>query len=278
MHLAACLQPPKLARLKDAAGSRHVVHAATDWAHVDSIIRRQPVDVLLVDPQFGAGAASQTDRIRAVRDKYRSLPMIVYSTLGTSTHRELVELGKSGMEHLVLFGMDDDPSQLRALLDRQPGTSLAETVLTLLQRPLSRAPAMVATAIDQLLRNPAAFADVADLAIAASSPRRSLYRHCERAGFVTPKELLSGARLLRAYAYLREPSYTLESVATHVGFGDSDALAKAMKWGVGTTPARARDRMGPEEFAARLATTLAPGIAIETGSWLNDDARGRLIA
>ena len=32
-----------------------------------------------------------------------------------------------------------------------------------------------------------------------------------------------------------------------------------MKWGVGMTPGRARDRMGPEEFVARLAARIAPG-------------------
>ena len=45
MHVAACVQPAKLSRLQGAAGDRHRVHAALDWAHADSIIRRQPVDV-----------------------------------------------------------------------------------------------------------------------------------------------------------------------------------------------------------------------------------------
>ena len=52
MHVAACVQPAKLSRLQGAAGTTHNVHAALDWAHADSIIRRQPVDVLVVDPQF----------------------------------------------------------------------------------------------------------------------------------------------------------------------------------------------------------------------------------
>jgi AraC-like DNA-binding protein len=89
-------------------------------------------------------------------------------------------------------------------------------------------------------------------------PRRSLYRHLERAGFVSPRELLSGARLLRAYAFLRQPTYSLELVASHLRFTDAEAMTKAMKWGVGITPARARDRMGAEEFVARLAERLWP--------------------
>lgn len=259
MHVAACVQPAKLARLQGAAGTTHNVHVALDWAHADSIIRRQPVDVLVVDPQFGAATEARSDRIRAVRQRYRSLPMIVYSNLAAQTLRPLVELGREGVEQVVLFGLDDDPKHLRQMLERQPGLVLSERLLGHLQRPLSRLPAPIGSAIERLIRNPSVFRGVPDLSAAAGVPRRSLYRHVERAGMVSPRELAAGARLLRAYAFLREPAYSLEAVAQHLHFTDAESLTKAMKWGVGTTPARARDRMGPEEFVARLASQLAPG-------------------
>lgn len=258
MHVAACVQPAKLARLQGAAGDRHCVHAALDWAHADSIIRRQPVDVLVVDPQFDSATEPRTDRIRAVHNRYRSLPMIVYSVLAAQTLRTLVELGRDGMEQLVLYGLDDDPQQLRRMLERQPGLVLSERLLTLLARPLSRTPTPLAGALERLIRNPSGFRSVADVADGSGIPRRSLYRRLERAGFVSPRELVAGARLLRAYAFLREPAYSLESVARHVRFANADALTEAMKWGIGITPGRARDRIGPEEFVARLAARMAP--------------------
>lgn len=267
MHVAACVQPAKLTRLQGAAGERHRVHAALDWAHADSIIRRQPVDVLVVDPQFDTPAEARSDRIRAVRNRYRSLPMIVYSNLAAQTLRPLVELGREGMEQLILFGLDDDPLHLRQMLERQPGIVLSERLLGQLHRPLSRIPAPLAAAVERLVRNPSVFRGVPDLAAAAGIPRRSLYRHFERAGFVSPREIVAGARLLRGYAFLREPAYSLEVVASHVRFTDSDALTKAMKWGVGMTPGRARDRMGPEEFVARLAARLAPGADLNEPSF-----------
>jgi AraC-like DNA-binding protein len=263
MHVAACVQPNKLVRLRGAAGDRHSVHAALDWAHADTIIRRQPVDVLVVDPQFDAATEPQADRIRAVHNRYRSLPMIVYSVLAAQTLRPLVELGKEGMEQLVLYGLDDDPQHLRQMLERQPGILLSERLLDRLRRPFSRVPAGVAHAMERLIRNPSAFRGVNDVALAAALPRRSLYRHLHRAGLVSPRELVAGARLLRAYAFLREPSYSLDAVANHVRFTDSDAMSGAMKWGVGTTPGRARDRMGPDEFVERLAARLAPRAGLE---------------
>ena len=266
MHVAAALQPAKLARLRGAAGSQHRVHAALDWAHADAIIRRQPVDVLVVDPHFDASNEPRIDRIRAVHARYRSLPMIVYSVLAAQTLRPLVELGRDGLEQLILFGLDDDPHHLRHVLERQPGIVLSARLLSRLRRPLAGASVPVATTIERLIRNPAAFRDVPDLAAAAGVPRRSLYRHFERAGLASPRELLAGARLLRAYAFLREPSYSLDAVASHVRFTDTDSMSRTMKWSVGTTPGRARYRMGPEEFLDRLAARLAPAYAAKEGA------------
>lgn len=261
MHVAACVQPQKLARLRGAAGQTHSVHAALDWAHADAIIKRQPVDVLVVDPQFEAAHAPRADRIRAVRNRYRALPMVVYSTLTAHTLRPLVELGTEGLGQIVLFGLDDDPRHLRQVLELQPGIRLGENLLAILRARLEHTPAGVAAAIERAVRNPAAFRGVGDLAVASSVPRRSLYRHLERAGLVSPRELLAGARILRAYAFLGIPGYTLELAANHLRFSDTDAMARAMKAAVGVTPGRARSRLAPEAFVRRLGAYLLSGPA-----------------
>ena len=261
MHVAACVQPQKLARLRGAAGPAHTVHAAVDWAHVDGIIKRQPVDVLVVDPQFESAMAPRVDRIRAVRNRYRSLPMVVYATLTALTLRPLVELGTDGLGQIVLYGLDDDPKHLRRVLELQPGIRLGEQLLAVLRPQLENTPTAVAAAVDRAVRNPAAFRGVGDLATAAGVPRRSLYRHLERAGLVTPRELLAGARLLRAFAFLGIPGYTLDLAADHLRFTDADAMARAMKGAIGVTPGRARARLAPEAFVRRLAEHLTSGVA-----------------
>lgn len=259
MHVAACLQPAKLARLQGAAGNRHRLFVALDWAHADVIIRRQPVDVLVVDPQFASGGEPRTDSIRRVRDRYRALPMIVYSVLAAQTLLPLVELGREGLEQLILFGLDDDPQHIREALERQPGIVLSEQLVERLRRPIGRVTPAIGDAVERLMRNPAAFRGVPDIVASAGVPRRSLYRHLQRAGFVSPRELLAGARLLRAYAFLRQPTYSLDLVASHLRFTDAESMTKAMKWAIGITPARARDRIAPEEFVSRLAERLCPG-------------------
>lgn len=261
MYVAACVQPQKLARLRGAAGKAHAVHAALDWAHADTIIRRQPVDVLVVDPQFDGSPVPRTDRIRAVRQRYRSLPMVVYSTLNHETMRSLVELGTEGLGQIVLYGLDDDPGHLRRVLELQPGILLSEHLISAVRPALNYTPAPVTAAIERAIRNPSAFRGVADLCVAAGVPRRTLYRHLERAGLASPREVLMGGRVLRAYAFLRAPGYTLEIVARQLSFADVDTMAAAMKAATGLTPGRARLRIAPDEFIRLLAKRLAPGIA-----------------
>jgi AraC-like DNA-binding protein len=256
MHVAACVQPQKLARLRGAAGSAHAVHAALSWAHAETIIKRQPVDVLVVDPQFESASAPRTDRIRAVRTRYGALPMIVYSTLTAQTMRSLVELGTEGVGQIILYGLDDDPRHLRQVLELQPGILLAEQLLASLRPALNHTPAPVSAAMERAIRTPAVFHNVGDLTTAAGVPRRSLYRHLERAGLASPREMLAGARVLRAYALLRNPGYSLEVAARQLRFSDVDALCESMKSLAGITPGKARSRVAPEEFVRRVATRL----------------------
>lgn len=185
--------------------------------------------------------------------------MVVYSTLTALTLRPLVELGTEGLGQIVLFGLDDDPKHLRQVLELQPGIRLGEQLMALLKPWLENAPASVAAAVERAVRNPAAFRGVGDLAAAAGVPRRSLYRHLERAGLVTPREMLAGARLLRAYAFLGIPGYTLDLAADNLRFADTDAMARAMKTAVGCTPGRARSRLAPDAFVRRLAAHVTSG-------------------
>lgn len=272
MLVAACVQPPKLARLRGAAGSEHAVHAALDWTHAESIIKRQPVDVLVVDPQFEGSPAPRTDRIRAARHRYGALPMVVYSTLSAQTMRSLVELGTEGLGQIILYGLDDDPRHLRQMLELQPGILLSERLLAAIRPRLNHTPAAVAGCVDRAIRNPAVFRNVGALAAAAGVPRRSFYRHLERAGLASPREILAAARILRVYALLRIPGYSLELAAAQVKFSDVDAMTDTMKAIAGVTPGRARLRLAPDEFLQLLADRLTPPLVPAAPSTVNGGA------
>lgn len=258
MIVAACVEPQKLARLRGAVGDEHRLHVALDWSHADSIIRRQPIDVLVVDPHFGSATEPKTAPIHTLRAEFRSVPFVVYSVLAAQTLKPLIELGREGMEQLVLYGVDDDPRQLRRLLERQPGVALAAKLIARLRPRLRTLPADVGNAIERVVHTPAAFHGVPDLAAAANVSRRTIYRECERASLASPREIIAAARVLRAYAFLRESDYAIEDVAEHLRFSSPHHLTKTMRWACGMTTARARDRVAPDDFISLLSERLMP--------------------
>lgn len=256
MIVVARVAPERLARLRAALPSPDEVHVAADWEHADGMIRRQTVDVLVADPD--AGAAPEAGPVLALRDRYRSVPLVVYAALTPRTVRVLAELGRAGCGALVLHDVDDDPWQLRAVLAAQPGVQLSARLVDRLRPSLRHVPREVATALARVIHTPAAFHSVPDLATAAGVSRRTIYRECERARLASPREVIAAARALRAYALLRESDQAIEEVAAALRFSSAHHLTKTMRWACGMTTARARERIAPDEFLDRLVERLMP--------------------
>ncbi len=255
MIVIACVAPARLERLRAALPAPDQLQVAADWEHADGMIRRQPVDVLVVDPEAG-GAQPEAAPVLALRERYRSVPLVVYAALAPRTVQAIAELGRAGCTALVLHDVDDEPWQLRAVLTSQPGVQLSMQLVERLRPSLRHAPVPVAQALERVIRTPAAFQSVPDLAAAAAVSRRTIYRECERAQLASPREVIAAARALRAYALLRESDQAIEEVATALRFSSAHHLTKTMRWACGMTTARARERIAPDEFVDRLAERL----------------------
>ena len=73
----------------------------------------------------------------------------------------------------------------------------------------------------------------------------------------TPREVLAGARILRAFAILGVPGHTIDDAASELRFSDTDAMARAMKLGV---------QAGREAYlAGRIARKFAASPSSPTG-------------
>lgn len=257
MNLVACLAPERLARLRGALAEEDVLHVASDLTHAASLARREPVDIFVLDP-CAAGEAPDAAPILALHDALRSTPFVLYTTLSARTAPALAALGEAGVETLVLHDVDDEPTLLRTTLAAQPGVALAAQLLARLRPALRMVPPAVAHAIAHVVRTPAAFHGVPDVAAAAGVSRRTIYRECERAQLASPRELIAAARVLRAYALLRESDHAIEEVAETLRFSSAHHLTKTMRWACGLTTARARERVAPAELVAMLADRLMP--------------------
>ena len=255
MDVAAFLPPVLLAHLRVVLGERHTVYSVLAWDQLEFLVRRSSVDVAVVDP--AADGLVRTTEIRTLIERYPALPMVLYTQLSPHTLRALVELAKHGTQQVVLHRFDDEPAKFRAVLERQPGSTLSSMMLDRLSEPVGALPGSLARAVERMFKRPGQFFGVPDLASAAQMPRRTVYRYFEGVGLASPRMVVTGARMLRAYSYMREPGHSLLDVAKKLGYSQQQ-LRRSMVELVGQTPVRVRAAVDSEQFVGMLARHLYP--------------------
>jgi AraC-like DNA-binding protein len=254
LDVAALLPSLLLAQLRIAIGRDHLLHDAKDWVELEQIVRRTPVDVVVVDPSVG-GAPSAME-IVALRTRHPSLAVLPYVMLSPESLRTVVELARHGVHQLVLHRFDDDAARLRELVLRQPGDQLTELVLERLTEALGRLPLPLGRAVRDLFRAPQQFQSALDLVATSGQPRRSLYRQLAAAGLASPRTLVQGARVLRAYVYLGDPGALVEDVATKLGYASARILVRHAREVADESPSALRRRLSPEQFVNVLVRLL----------------------
>lgn len=259
MEVVALLPPPLLSHLRVVLSRGHSLTAVPSWDSLDDVVRHRAVDAAVIDVQGDENGTQP--HIRGFLSRHPTMPLVVYTTLSPTTLRGIVELARHGVEHVVLHRFDDDPRRFLELLERLPGYALGDDLLELLARPLSQLTPEVSQAVERLFRMPTRFNDTPDLAAAAGTTVRTLYRQLDAAGFASPRMLVRSARLLRAYSYLQEPGFQFKDVAQKLGYPDPRTLSRQLQATVGLRPSDLRGTITPEEFVGLLAARLLDATA-----------------
>ena len=254
MEVVAFLPPPLLSHLRVVLSRGHSLTAVPSWDSLDDVVRHRVVDAAVIDVQGDENGTMPG--IRAFLTRHPAMPLVVYTTLSPTTLRGIVELARHGVQHVVLHRFDDDPRRFLELLERLPGYAMGDELLELLARPLSRVTPEVSQAVERLFRTPTRFTDTPDLAAAAGTTVRTLYRQLDAAGFASPRMLVRAARLLRAYSYLQEPGFQFKDVALKLGYPDPRTLSRQLQATVGLRPSDLRGVIAPAEFVGLLAARL----------------------
>jgi len=251
VDVAAFLPRVLLTQLKIAVGSDHALTPVDSWSGLYTAVRQSIVDVVVADPM--ATGKTDLETLELIRRHFPSLPLVIYTSLSPSTVPAIVRLAKFGVEYVVLSRFDDEPKRFLELLEGIPAHELGERMLQSLAEPLSCLPVVVVRGIDQLFRAPARFTSASDLAVAAGMNLRTLYRNLEPAGFYSARALVVSARLLRAYAYLRDPGRSIKDVAAKTGYSSPWQLSQHMREMTGRTAEQVRREVAPAEMVACLA-------------------------
>ncbi|MGH7718886.1 MAG: helix-turn-helix domain-containing protein, partial [Gemmatimonadaceae bacterium] len=243
VDVIARLPHPLLSHLRVVTGHEHSLVAVDDWLELDRAVRSFPADVVIADPR--ADGTVRTLELEALLARYSTLPLVLYTTLTPETLKATARLAKHGVHQVVIRGFDDEPHRFRVVLDRLSAYDVSDGLLDGLAEPLTRVPLALARALERLFRMPHSFHEVNDLAEAAGMSRRTLDRWLQRAELAPARVMLIGARLARAYYYMRDPGYLLEEVTKKLGFSAGRLFARQVRSVTGLTPsALRRQRMG----------------------------------
>jgi AraC-like DNA-binding protein len=190
--------------------------------------------------------------------RFPSLPVMLYTSLSPTAMKAVAELTAHGVRHVVLSRYDDEPARLLDVIERLPEHTLGDKVLARLEAPMALLPASLARALERLVHRPHLFGTVEAVAASAGVTVRTVYRHVESAGLASPRHLIVGARLLRAYSYLRDPGHSVEDIAEKLGYTESRIFARNAREVFDLTPTALRRSLTPDVFVDRLVAFLYP--------------------
>ena len=251
MDVVAYLPRPLLTQLRITLGSEHALTPVFSWAELQATVKHLVTDVVVADPS--ATGKVEVEALEAIRRQFPSTPVVLYTTLAPASIKAIVQLAKSGIEHVVLQRFDDEPARFLELIEGIPAFALGDRMLQELSGPLSCLPIVLVRAVDQLFRSPLRFKNAQDLAEVAGMNLRTLYRNLEPAGIFSARALVVSARLLRAYAYLKDPGRSIKDVAAKAGYPSGWQLSQQMREMTGYTTEQVRREVHSDVLIALLA-------------------------
>jgi AraC-like DNA-binding protein len=255
MLVLAAVTEFQLHRLRRAAAARFPMAHATTWDTALTTIRNRPVELAVVDPLLG-GVASATE-IQRLRVLFPSLPLVLYTTLSPATARVLLALGQSGIHHVVFSRYDDHPARLREVLGQQEARSTSRQLLDQLAGVLAPLPSELRWVLETVLRAPPELQTVQQVAARARVDRRTFQRWFQRLGLPSPRQFLAAARVLYAHRLLQDPGFTIEDVATRLGYAQTKTLQLHARAYLGLTAGEMRLGLDPVEALQRVTRAFA---------------------
>lgn len=254
MSIAVYLPPQLLAHVRHVFVSEPDFFVAASWKELDEIIRREPVEVLILDPS--ADGVVNVDAVASLLNSFPSLPIVGYVMLNPTSFGAIAQLSRRGLSHVVLHRFGDSRERLQQTLARVRSHPPSQRLLNLLAPALRRVPLALTRAVADMFERPHRYSSVLELALTARLPPVSVYRYLESARLASPKKLLIAARMSRGLTYLRDPGYSVSEVATKLGYRHPRIFTAHALEVFDLTPSRLRTRVSEEDANAMLVQWL----------------------
>jgi len=148
--------------------------------------------------------------------RHRNVPFVGYMPLTYQHMKAVAILSREGLAHALLHPLREGLAILR-IANELCARRLAYEFLQMFEIRLTTLSPDISTAVRDLLERPQRYYSVGDLGQQSSHSTRQLYRLFDKARLGSPKKLVTAAKILRAYAYLRSGA-TIPSIAKEIGY------------------------------------------------------------
>jgi len=245
LSVAAFLPARLLTHVKHVFADDAELFVASSWQELESFIRRKPVSVVILDPS--ADGIMNVSAVAGLLKRYPSLPLIAYVTLNAPAFNAVAQLGRMGLEDVVLHHFDDMPERFRERVEQVEGNALTHSVIEAISDRLKQLPRQLSVTVENLFDQPHRYMSALDLGMEAGIAIVSVYRNLDTAQLGSPKRLVIAAKVLRGFGYLRDPGYSVLDVSIKLGYKSARIFSQHWVSVFGVTPARVRTRLTDEE-------------------------------
>lgn len=242
------------ARVAAGVGSEMTIrhHASPD--ELFSTLGGGSVALAIVDAADVSGR-STAPIIAAIRDRFPTIPVIAYCSLGAAPSSTVLDAVRAGVTGLVFRGIDDSPHAMREAVRAARQGAAAQRVYEAVARrlPVSAEP-FLRYAITRAGEDPS----VEDAARSLGVDRKTLFNRLREWCAVSPSEFIRWTRLALCVAMLEDPGRTAERVALELGFPSGTSFRNMLRRCTNLTSSQIRAAGGLEHvldlFVARLTT------------------------
>ncbi|HET7583722.1 MAG TPA: helix-turn-helix domain-containing protein [Gemmatimonadaceae bacterium] len=242
MGLVATLLPSQLRlnRLRTALRERSTLVTCNSWSELLAACASQPVTTAVVDIVAPPGTAAAFDHLRHLKRRYPSVTVVLYAAIPPARPRDLFEAGRFGFDGLALCDEEDDPHQLRALIEQAE----ARAVLGELRLALRDAKPTVRDATLVSIIRAHQHLSPLELARILGIRRKALAERLSASGFPPTQRLIAWCRLIVASRLLEDPGRSADSVALALDYPSGSAFRNSCQRYLHATPNEIRSRGG----------------------------------
>lgn len=244
--------PLQVQRLRTALRDRHDLRECADWEELARLCDQEAVRIAVVDLYLNGRA--NFEGVRLLKQRFPRLTLVAYVAMAHERGHDLFDLGRAGVDGLVLIGEDDAPRPLLALIEQSESKSLAGMV----RRSLDGIDPAVADAILLAISRAHERLSPADLARLLALPRRAVLQRLAAAGFPPPQRLLTWGRLILAAHLLEDRHRSADRVSLTLEFPSGSAFRNTCQRYLGATPGEIRAGGGAEFVLRALLAEVKP--------------------